>query len=103
MAAVEQRRKCCKPTRPAELESGRLLNLVVRPLQLEVSRWLRSRPPLRRAKALDKGNAQTNAQVRRWMRHWQADGSLAGVRARDALARLPDEERERWERLWSDV
>ena len=37
------------------------------------------------------------------MRHWQTDGDLAGVRARDALARLPDEEREQWERLWSDV
>ncbi len=23
--------------------------------------------------------------------------------AKDALSRLPDEERERWERLWSDV
>jgi hypothetical protein len=27
----------------------------------------------------------------------------AGIRARDALARLPVEERKQWERLWSDV
>jgi serine/threonine-protein kinase len=53
--------------------------------------------------ALDKGNAQTKAQVREWMRHWQTDGDLAGVRAKGALARLPDEERKQWERLWSDV
>jgi serine/threonine-protein kinase len=55
------------------------------------------------SKALDKGNAQTNAQVRQVMRPWQADGDLAGVRAKDALARLPEEERIQWERLWSDV
>ena len=54
-------------------------------------------------KALDKGNAQTNAQVRKKMRHWQTDSDLAGVRAKDALARLPNEERQHWERLWSDV
>src|SRR5262249_48736087 len=52
---------------------------------------------------LDHGNAQTTAQARQWMRRWQTDFHLAGVRARDALARLPDEERQQWERLWSDV
>ena len=54
-------------------------------------------------KALDKGNAQANAEIRWRMRHWQADDDLAGVRVRDALVRLPDEEREQWERFWSDV
>jgi hypothetical protein len=37
------------------------------------------------------------------MRHCQTDGDLAGVHARDALARLPDEEHMQWDRLWSDV
>jgi tetratricopeptide (TPR) repeat protein len=54
-------------------------------------------------KALDNGDAQTNAQARQRLRHWKTDGDLAGVRAQDALARLPDEERKQWERLWSDV
>jgi Flp pilus assembly protein TadD len=54
-------------------------------------------------KALDKGDAQTKDQVQFWMRHWQSDSDLAGVRARDALVKLPDEERKQWERLWSDV
>jgi tetratricopeptide (TPR) repeat protein len=54
-------------------------------------------------KGLDDGKAQTNAQVRQWLRHWQTDRDLVGVRARDALARLPDEERTEWEELWSDV
>jgi hypothetical protein len=37
------------------------------------------------------------------MRYWQTDSDLAGVRGKDALARLPEEEREQWEKLWSDV
>jgi hypothetical protein len=45
----------------------------------------------------------TNAQVQMRLREWQADASLGGVRGKDALARLPDEERKQWESLWSDV
>ena len=52
---------------------------------------------------LDDGNAQINARIRQGLRVWCGDPDLAGVRAKDALARLPDEERERWKRLWSDV
>jgi hypothetical protein len=54
-------------------------------------------------KALGNGNAQTNAWVQQRLRHLQADVSLDGVRAKDALARLPDVERMLWQRLWSDV
>jgi serine/threonine-protein kinase len=52
---------------------------------------------------LDNANAQTNAQVRQWLQKWQTDGDLACVRSRDAIPRLPDEERKQWEGLWSDV
>ena len=34
---------------------------------------------------------------------WRVDSDQAGIRARDGLARLPDEERKQWEKLWSDV
>jgi hypothetical protein len=54
-------------------------------------------------RALDSGNAQTTAQARETMQQWLADSNFADVRGRDALARLPEEERRRWERLWSDV
>jgi serine/threonine-protein kinase len=54
-------------------------------------------------KRLDGGNAQARAEVRQRLGQWQADPDLAGVRARDALATLPDEEHEGWQRLWSDV
>jgi serine/threonine-protein kinase len=54
-------------------------------------------------KALPNRNAQARAQVGQWLQQWQADPDLAGVRARDALARLPDEDRKQWEQFWSDV
>jgi len=53
--------------------------------------------------ALDKGDARTQAEVRPRMRRWRIEGDLAGVRDKGALARLADEERVQWERLWSDV
>ncbi len=34
---------------------------------------------------------------------WQTDAALASVREPDALASLPDAEREQWQRLWKDV
>jgi serine/threonine-protein kinase len=54
-------------------------------------------------KALDRGDEQTRARVRLAMRHWQADDDFAGVRGKEALARLPAQERKEWERLWADV
>ena len=54
-------------------------------------------------KRLDQAGAATSAQVRERLRHWKGDPDLAGIRAKDALAGLPNEERQRWERLWSDV
>jgi serine/threonine-protein kinase len=49
------------------------------------------------------GDAQTHVRVRQEMQRWLTDSDLAGVRGKAALARLPDEERKQWERLWSDV
>ena len=55
------------------------------------------------ARALDKDSARTRAAVQGQMRLWHADPDLAGVREPDALAKLPEEERRAWRRLWSDV
>jgi len=35
--------------------------------------------------------------------HWQADADLSSVRNAQELARLPQDERQPWEQLWSDV
>jgi serine/threonine-protein kinase len=55
------------------------------------------------AKKLENGTAQARISARQRLRHSQSDPDLAGVRDRDGLARLPNEEREHWERLWSEV
>jgi tetratricopeptide (TPR) repeat protein len=55
------------------------------------------------ARKLENGTAQARLSAAQRLQHWQSDPDLAGVRDRDGLARLPDEEREQWERLWSEV
>jgi tetratricopeptide (TPR) repeat protein len=37
------------------------------------------------------------------MQHWLSDTDFNGVRGPDALAKLPEAERERWRQLWADV
>src|SRR4029077_17552482 len=54
-------------------------------------------------RALAGGKAQTSVQARQMMQHWLTDADLAEVRGRGALARLSQEERQHWQRLWSDV
>jgi hypothetical protein len=41
--------------------------------------------------------------VARDLRDWLEDPHLAGVRGPDALARLPEAERQAWQKLWADV
>jgi predicted ribosomally synthesized peptide with SipW-like signal peptide len=41
--------------------------------------------------------------VRQRLEHWQVDTDLAGVRAKDALDKLPEDERKQWHQLWADV
>jgi tetratricopeptide (TPR) repeat protein/tRNA A-37 threonylcarbamoyl transferase component Bud32 len=53
--------------------------------------------------ALDRDNAQTRAVVSRWLRSWQSDRDLAGVRDRAALGQLPEAERKQWRKLWAQV
>jgi hypothetical protein len=63
-------------------------------LKAELATW---------ARVLDAGGAQARSAVTKNLRHWQADSDLAGVRDRDALAKLPADERRAWEALWEDV
>jgi tetratricopeptide (TPR) repeat protein len=63
-------------------------------LRIDLTRW---------AKAPVKADARTRVAVRQQMRHWQADADLASVRDKAALAKLPEDERTRWQKLWTDV
>jgi hypothetical protein len=35
--------------------------------------------------------------------HWREDDDLAGVRGADALMKLPEAERQEWQKLWADL
>jgi hypothetical protein len=37
------------------------------------------------------------------MEHWLRDKDLASARDREALAKLPPEERQAWQALWAEV
>jgi serine/threonine-protein kinase len=64
--------------------------------------WLRE-DLASQAKELNNTTARpTDSSIQR-LRNWQSDPDLACVRDTEALARLPDEERQRWQQLWSDV
>ncbi len=52
-------------------------------------------------KEADKANAA--AEVAKVLHYWRVDSDLAGVRGPEALAMLPEAERQPWQKLWDDV
>jgi serine/threonine-protein kinase len=64
--------------------------------------WLREDLALL-GKRLDEGTPQAHAEVAGTLRHWQKTPDLAGLRDDDALAKLPEAEREACRKLWADV
>lgn len=64
--------------------------------------WLRAE---RRdwAKMLERNSPADRAAVRRALRVWQRDDGLDGVRAAEALDRLPAAERRQWQDFWDKV
>jgi hypothetical protein len=54
-------------------------------------------------KLIEKGPDQARAFVAATLRHWRADTDLAGVREPEAMAKLPDHERNDWQALWAEV
>jgi hypothetical protein len=55
------------------------------------------------AKLAESDKAATKQAVRQRLEHWQKDADLAGLRAPEALAKLPADEREACQQLWADV
>ena len=47
--------------------------------------------------------ARAAATVTEVLQHWLADTDFSGVRGPAALARLPEAERQGWQKLWDDV
>jgi tetratricopeptide (TPR) repeat protein len=52
---------------------------------------------------LEKGTDKARPVIAAKMRHWQDDPDFAGVRGKEALAKLPEAERAPWQNLWADV
>jgi serine/threonine protein kinase len=75
-------------------------------LQLTLRRqaldWLQADLALR-ARQLGTGRPEDRAAVQAAIQHWQIDPDLARLRDKAGLAKLPDSERQAWEKLWADV
>jgi serine/threonine-protein kinase len=55
------------------------------------------------SKQADSDKPKDREAVQQQMMHWQEDTDFAGVRDKDALAKLPEAERDAWRKLWDDV
>src|SRR5205807_2924477 len=52
---------------------------------------------------LDKNRGKSNPTVREMMQRRQQDSDFNGVRGDEALAKLPEAERQEWQKLWQEV
>jgi tetratricopeptide (TPR) repeat protein len=73
---------------------ARLRNQACAWLRAELGDW---------TKRLDSARPADRLAVQQQLQRWQRNSDLAGVRDRDALAKLPADEREAWRKLWGDV
>jgi hypothetical protein len=64
--------------------------------------WLRAELEAR-LRLLEGGPQAARNTVTHDLEHWLGDPDLAGIREPDALGRLPEAERQAWQRLWADV
>src|SRR5262249_17586834 len=77
---------------PGEKDRARLRNQALAWLRADLTLWERHAE-----------DPKQRAEVRKKLQHWQGDPDLAGVRGAEALAKLPEEERQAWQQLWKDV
>jgi len=63
--------------------------------------WLRA--DLKAYRQMIEKSADKAGLVAQQMQHWLQDEDFAGVRGDKALAKLPEEERSAWRKLWADV
>jgi serine/threonine-protein kinase len=80
--------------KPDDQERARLRQQALRWLRADLAAW---------ARLSEKSAPEAHQEVRRTLRHWQADPDLAGVRDKGELARLPQAARAAWRVLWADV
>src|SRR5262249_50361338 len=83
-------------------DARRLPDKVVLMLRRQAWRWLRADLEVY-AKLAERDGPKTKEAVRQRLAHWQEDSDLASIRDKDALAKLPDDERKDWRQLWDEV
>jgi hypothetical protein len=71
-------------------------------LRQRAQQWLRADLVLRRAQ-LDTGDDAVRREVGAELQKWKADLSLAAVRDPAPLDRLPEDERQQWRDLWTEL
>ena len=90
LAAVSQG----KDDKLDDKERIRLRKQAVEWLRADLAHWTKQAAS---EKASDRELMQTR------LKHWQNDTDLHGLRDKDALAKLPEDEREACQKLWADV
>ena len=55
------------------------------------------------SRVLRDGPPAFRGRVQPALQHWKQDSDLAGIRAPESLARLPEPERKRWQAFWTQV
>jgi tetratricopeptide (TPR) repeat protein len=80
--------------RPDAQQRARLRRQALDWLRADLSAW---------TTLIQKSAPQARLEMRITLRHWRGNADLAGVRDPAALARLPEEERRAWQKLWADV
>jgi serine/threonine-protein kinase len=64
--------------------------------------WLRA-DLARRTQQLKSGETENRKNVQQTLQHWQRDPDLAGLRDKDAVAKLSADEQDACKNLWADV
>jgi serine/threonine-protein kinase len=64
--------------------------------------WLRADLKAYR-QAMERAADKVSGALAQRLQHWLQDNDFAGVRGPDALAKLPEAEREEWQKLWQEV
>ncbi len=74
-------------------ERARLRSQALDWLRIDLNAWDKRR----------RDGPKAGPEIQKTLQDWQKDSDLAGVRDADALAKLPEAEREAWRKLWADV
>jgi tetratricopeptide (TPR) repeat protein len=75
-------------------ERARLRRQALAWLRADLAAW---------GRLLEKGADKVRSAAVGVLQHWLVDPDFAGVRGREALAKLPEAERQLWQELWSQV